>query len=133
MGARSPTGGGALTPRATPRGTREDARAGPLQCQDCPMWYGAENGGLGPCSIKNRRGDTRYLTWGGHACDEAYVPPPVAPTFASAAELSGARSTSSASAVGYTSTSKAGHGKSGATSRKASGASSTRRRATSKR
>ena len=82
-----------------------------LHCRDCPMWYGAENEGWGPCSIKNRRGDTRYLTYGGHECDEGYVPPPsVAPILERAAEFSGSRSTSIASAVGYSSTSKAAQG-----------------------
>ncbi|MHB1434900.1 MAG: hypothetical protein ACYCPN_01035 [Thermoplasmata archaeon] len=56
----------------------------PLYCRDCPMWYGGEDDGWGPCSIKHRRGDDRYLTWGGHRCDEDYVPPaahrPRAPT-----------------------------------------------------
>lgn len=102
-----------------------------LHCQDCPMWYGAENGGWGPCTIKNRRGDRRYLTWGGHACDEGYVVPDE--ELDRAASLSGALSTSSASAVGYTSTSKAGQGNRRATRRRTSGASSTRRRAVSRR
>lgn len=70
-----------------------------LHCRDCPMWYGAEDDGWGPCSIKHRRGDVRYLTYGGHLCDEGYVPPArLAP--GNAARLSGSRSTSSASAVG---------------------------------
>ncbi len=72
----------------------------PLRCLRCPMWYGAEDEGWGPCSIKNRRGDQRYLTYGGHACDEGYVPPPTTPKRARAGGLRGSRSTSSASAVG---------------------------------
>jgi hypothetical protein len=47
----------------------------PLRCRECPMWYGGEDNGWGPCSIKHRRGDDRYLTWGGHLCDEEYTPP----------------------------------------------------------
>lgn len=105
-----------------------------LHCQDCPMWYGAENEGWGPCSIKNRRGDTRYLTYGGHLCDEGYVPPPNAMiALDRAAELSGSRSTSKASEVGYTSISNAGAESRAATARKRSGASSTRRRSRSRR
>src|SRR5208282_5424965 len=105
----------------------------PLHCRDCPMWYGAEDDGWGPCSIKNRRGDERYLTWGGHACDEDYSPPRAKPAFVRATALRGARSTSRASAVGYTSTSKAAQGSRRATRRNARGDTSTRRRASSTR
>jgi len=78
-----------------------------LHCRDCPMWYGAEDDGWGPCSLKHQRGDVRYLTHGSHLCDENYQPPQ--PRLeGNAAELSGVRSTSSASSVGYTSTAKAG-------------------------
>ena len=84
-----------------------------LHCRDCPMWYGEENKGWGPCSIKHQRGDVRFITFGGHECDENYTPPvPIRLGRASAtraARLSGARSTSIESAVGYSSTSKAGH------------------------
>lgn len=41
-----------------------------LQCKDCEMWYGAEDDGYGPCSIKHARGDDEYLTYGFHDCDE---------------------------------------------------------------
>lgn len=99
---------------------------GTLHCRDCPVWYGAEDGGWGPCSIKNRRGDFRYLTWGGHECDEGYVPE--TPSRSRATRLSGSRSTSSASEVGYSSTSNAGQGRRSATRRSSSAASSTRRR-----
>jgi hypothetical protein len=101
-----------------------------LLCRDCPMWYGAEDAGWGPCSIKHRRGDQRYLTYGAHVCDEDYVPPtPTNP--GNAAVLSGVRSTSRASAVGYTSTSKAGSRSRRATRRSRSAESSTRRRSKS--
>jgi hypothetical protein len=79
----------------------------PLRCRDCPVWYGAEDNGWGPCSIKHQRADRRFLTHGAHVCDEGYVPPPPR-TGESAASLSGSLSTSSASAVGYSSTTKAG-------------------------
>jgi len=39
------------------------------------MWYGEENKGWGPCSIKHQRGDVRFITFGGHQCDEGYHPP----------------------------------------------------------
>ena len=39
------------------------------------MWYGEENKGWGPCSIKHQRGDVRFITFGGHLCDEGYIPP----------------------------------------------------------
>lgn len=41
-----------------------------LNCKDCEMWYGAEDDGYGPCSIKHARGDDEYLTHGFHDCDE---------------------------------------------------------------
>jgi hypothetical protein len=104
-----------------------------LHCRDCPMWYGAEDEGWGPCAIKHRRGDRRYLTYGGHECDEGYTPPPEAPVLTRADSLSGLRSTSRASSVGYTSISKAGQGRRGAARRRTSGASSRRRRAGSRR
>lgn len=104
----------------------------PLRCRDCPMWYGSEDEGWGPCSVKHQRGDVRYLTHGSHVCDEGYRPPArLIPRIA--AELSGSRSTSSASAVGYTSTAKAGAGSRPATARRRSKASSTRRRSRSTR
>lgn len=79
-----------------------------LHCRDCPMWYGGEDEGWGPCSLKHQRGDERYLTHGRHLCDENYHPPPARLT-GNAASLSGVRSTSSASSVGYNSTVKAGN------------------------
>ena len=42
----------------------------PLKCKDCNHWYGAEDDEVGPCSIKNMRGDKRYMTIGTHDCDE---------------------------------------------------------------
>ena len=41
-----------------------------LHCRDCRYWYGAEDEGLGPCSLKHQRGEAKYLTWGSHLCDE---------------------------------------------------------------
>jgi hypothetical protein len=120
-------------PGATPAAVPRAIRKGPLHCKDCPMWYGAEDDGWGPCSIKHRRGDRRYLTWGGHECDEGYVPPTAAPVLTRADELSGHLSTSRPSAVGYTSISKAGQGRRRAARRRTAGASSTRRRSGSKR
>jgi len=115
---------------AGPSGT--EAPTVPLRCRDCPMWYGAEDDGWGPCSLKHQRGDVRYLTYGGHVCDENYRPPATR-SGGNAAELSGVRSTSSASSVGYTSTAKAGKLSRRANRRSRSGASSTRRRASSTR
>ena len=43
-----------------------------LLCRDCPYWYGAEDDGYGPCTIKSQRGETRPLTYGAHECDEGY-------------------------------------------------------------
>jgi hypothetical protein len=103
-----------------------------LRCRDCPMWYGAEDDGWGPCSLKHQRGDVRYLTHGSHVCDENYRPPPLR-IEGNAAELSGVRSTSSESSVGYTSTAKAGKGSRRANRRSRSGANSTRRRPASTR
>jgi hypothetical protein len=103
-----------------------------LRCRDCPMWYGAEDDGWGPCSIKHQRGDVRFLTFGGHACDEGYVPPP-RNYRGEAEELSGSRSTSRASAVGYSSTAKAGARRRPAKRRSRSASSSTRRRTRSRR
>lgn len=40
------------------------------QCKDCRYWYGAEDDEYGPCQIKQARGDRRFVTFGGHACDE---------------------------------------------------------------
>lgn len=104
----------------------------PLRCRDCPMWYGGEDDGWGPCSLKHQRGDVRYLTHGSHVCDENYRPPP-ARIEGNAAELRGVRSTSRASSVGYTSTSKAGKRSRRANRRKRSDESSTRRRTVSTR
>lgn len=102
-------------------------RASSLSCRDCPMWYGAEDEGWGPCSIKHRRGDVRYLTWGGHACDENYRPP----HWGKAERFKGSRSTSKRSAVGYASTTNAGHGRRRATRRRRPGAAMSRRRSKS--
>ena len=113
--------------------TPPSGRGGSLHCRDCPLWYGAENDGWGSCSIKNRRGDQRILTYGGHACDEGYVPPAPDAYRERAARFSGARSTSSASAVGYSSISNAGQGRRRAARRRAAGANSTRRRVGSTR
>lgn len=46
----------------------------PLHCRDCPMWYGEENKGWGPCSLKHQRGAVQFITFGGHVCDEGYFP-----------------------------------------------------------
>jgi hypothetical protein len=117
----------------TPPGPRYERGSGiGLKCLDCPMWYGAEDDGWGPCSIKHQRGDVRFLTHGSHLCDEGYVPPPRSYR-GNAAALSGSRSTSSASAVGYSSTAKAGARKRSAKPRKRASSSSTRRRTRSKR
>jgi len=43
-----------------------------LLCRDCPYWYGAEDDGYGPCTIKSQRGEPRPLTYGAHVCDEGY-------------------------------------------------------------
>jgi hypothetical protein len=96
-----------------------------LHCRDCPLWYGEENRGWGPCSIKHQRGDIRYITFGGHECDEDYHPPvPIRP--GKADRLRGVRSTSRRSAVGYSSTRKAGRPRRGATRRSRDGDSSSR-------
>lgn len=44
-----------------------------LKCKDCNHWYGAEDDEVGPCSIKNMRGDKRYMTIGTHDCDEGLI------------------------------------------------------------
>jgi hypothetical protein len=44
----------------------------PLKCKDCKHWYGAEDDEVGPCSIKNMRGEKRYMTFGLHDCDEGF-------------------------------------------------------------
>lgn len=41
-----------------------------LQCKDCRYWYGAEDDEYGPCQLKNARGDAKFVTYGGHDCDE---------------------------------------------------------------
>lgn len=41
-----------------------------LVCKDCRYWYGAEDEGFGPCSLKHMRGERKYLTRGLHECDE---------------------------------------------------------------
>lgn len=41
-----------------------------LYCKDCRYWYGAEDDEYGPCQIKQARGDRRFVTFGGHVCDE---------------------------------------------------------------
>lgn len=119
-----------LPPTVAPEEARR--RRGPLVCRDCPMWYGAEDDGWGPCSIKHQRGDVRFLTYGGHDCDEGYVPMPRSYP-GNAETLSGSRSTSSASAVGYSSTAKAGARRRAAKRRSRSASSSTRRRTRSTR
>jgi len=43
-----------------------------LKCKDCTYWYGAEDDEVGPCSIKNMRGEKRYMTFGLHECDEGF-------------------------------------------------------------
>lgn len=39
-------------------------------CRDCPRWYGAEDDEYGPCMYKHLRREERYVTPGGHECDE---------------------------------------------------------------
>ncbi len=41
------------------------------RCRDCGKWYGAEDDEYGPCLYKNARDDDRFVTHGGHYCDEA--------------------------------------------------------------
>ncbi|HEX9709746.1 MAG TPA: hypothetical protein VGB42_07285 [Candidatus Thermoplasmatota archaeon] len=43
-----------------------------LLCRDCPHWYGSEDDGYGPCTVKSQRQARRPLTYGGHTCDEGY-------------------------------------------------------------
>lgn len=40
------------------------------QCKDCDKWYGAEDDEYGPCLYKHARGDAKFVTLGGHLCDE---------------------------------------------------------------
>ena len=47
-----------------------DVTAAPLQCKDCPNWYGGEDDEYGPCMLKHLREEKRYVTVGYHACDE---------------------------------------------------------------
>lgn len=109
-----------------------DPEMPPILCRDCPLWYGEEDRGWGPCSIKHQRGDVRFITFGGHTCDEGYQPPVgLRDGKGKAAGLSGVRSTSRASAVGYSSTSKQGKGRVRASRRRSAGSTSTRRRASS--
>lgn len=42
----------------------------PLHCKNCDRWYGAEDDEYGPCSIKHKRGDKSFVTYGNHECDE---------------------------------------------------------------
>ena len=44
-----------------------------LRCKDCGRWYGGEDEGFGPCSVKRNRGDPKYITFGAHLCDEPSV------------------------------------------------------------
>ncbi|MFQ5837769.1 MAG: hypothetical protein ACE5HJ_03195 [Thermoplasmata archaeon] len=39
-------------------------------CKDCDKWYGAEDDEYGPCLYKHARGDEKFVTHGGHGCDE---------------------------------------------------------------
>lgn len=41
-------------------------------CKNCEKWYGSDDDGFGPCSIKNGRGDKRFITFACHHCDEIY-------------------------------------------------------------
>ncbi len=41
-----------------------------LRCMDCDKWYGAEDDEYGPCLYKNSRKEERFVTHGGHYCDE---------------------------------------------------------------
>ncbi len=43
-----------------------------LHCRDCDKWYGAEDDGYGPCTIKSQRLEKKPLTYGGHDCDEGF-------------------------------------------------------------
>jgi len=43
-----------------------------LHCRDCDKWYGSEDDGYGPCTIKSQRGEKKPLTYGGHSCDEGF-------------------------------------------------------------
>ena len=44
-----------------------------LRCANCPLWYGAENDEYGPCQVKHARTETRFVTFGTHACDEGFT------------------------------------------------------------
>ena len=63
------------------------AKKPPLKCKDCEKWYGAEDDEIGPCTIKNMRGDKRYITHGLHECDEGLVARPGRTTTAELYEL----------------------------------------------
>ena len=39
-------------------------------CRNCECWYGNEDEEYGPCTVKHRRGEKRYVTHGSHKCDE---------------------------------------------------------------
>jgi hypothetical protein len=39
-------------------------------CKNCECWYGNEDEEYGPCTVKHRRGDKRFVTHGSHRCDE---------------------------------------------------------------
>ncbi|RLG69744.1 MAG: hypothetical protein DRO11_07280 [Methanobacteriota archaeon] len=41
-----------------------------VRCKSCDKWYGSEDEGYGPCSIKHMRGDKQYITHALHECDE---------------------------------------------------------------
>jgi hypothetical protein len=43
-----------------------------LLCRDCDKWYGSEDDGYGPCTVKSQRGEKKPLTYGGHPCDEGF-------------------------------------------------------------
>lgn len=41
-----------------------------LRCASCRYWYGAEDDEYGPCQLKHQRNESRFITFGGHVCDE---------------------------------------------------------------
>lgn len=43
-----------------------------LHCRDCDKWYGSEDDGYGPCTIKSQRGEKKPLTYGAQLCDEGF-------------------------------------------------------------
>ena len=43
-----------------------------LHCRECDKWYGSEDDGYGPCTVKNQRADKKPLTYGAHECDEGF-------------------------------------------------------------